>query len=254
MAGFGDYDDYGDYGSELGDGYSGSSDTNYRASGGYRPSASSGASSLDFGANGNLSTANGSGDDLPVFGSENTGQSLSLSNPQAGQAGPRQGGAMMGMAGNQGSALNLNDSKSNSKPNNRRRGVFRSAKERNLINGFKSVKASDGGAGISIRPADFKRFGRSRLKKKLAEARDKHGKDLPLIFKNGKFVLDFLAMKELSNFKARAAAMERHMSGGSKRGTASIEDLPVHQNASLNIFKLMNFRYEKQQLPNTRSL
>lgn len=123
----------------------------------------------------------------------------------------------------------------------------RSAKARNLISGYKTVKASDGGGSLSIKPIDFKKYGATSLKKKLADARSKHGKDLPLIFRNGKFVLDFLAMKDSKAFKARTSAMESYLKGG-VRDVASAKNLNIHQNPKLNIFKIMNFRYHRQDL------
>lgn len=127
-----------------------------------------------------------------------------------------------------------------------RRG-FASAKDRNLVLGFKSLKASNGGAGLSVKPNDFKKHGKANMQKRLAEAQKKFGKDMPLIFKNGQFVLDFLAMKESEAFKAKRAAMEKFWDGKSgNRQPTSMEELNVHQNANAKIWSLLNFRYRKE--------
>ncbi len=195
---------------------------------------------------GSLSPSGGLGDNMAgisdeaVLGNGSGGQAYSPTGGASG--GARSGGAKTTSAGN----LRGNSS-SNSKvgANARKKRRSKTAKARNLAQGYKTMKATDGGSSFSIKPSSFKKYGSKVLKQKLAEARKLHGKDMPLIFRNGKFVLDFLAMKESRGFKARTSAMESYLKGG-QRKAASVADLHVHQDSKLNIFKIMNFRYQRQ--------
>lgn len=148
---------------------------------------------------------------------------------------------------------------SQSGSDNRDRGArnYANTQQRNLVGGYKNVKAGDGGGDLSIRPNDFRRYGSTVLKTKLNEARKKYGKDMPLIFRNGKFVLDFLAMKESEKFQNRKAAMENFWNGKEKRkpaysqpsssdSTLGSDKKPlVHLNSELNIWPLLNYRYRQ---------
>jgi hypothetical protein len=120
---------------------------------------------------------------------------------------------------------------------------------RNLINGYKNVKPTDGGGSLSIKPGDMKRYGMRTMKTKLNEARKTFGLKVPLMFKNGKFVRDFLAMKESKGFKSRQAAMESYWKGDNvKNGAGEHECVSLnqcHTNEKASIFKLMNFRLQK---------
>lgn len=122
---------------------------------------------------------------------------------------------------------------------------FKTAKARNLVQGFKSLKASIGGATLSVKPSDYKKYGAQAMKQKLAVAQKKFGKDMPLIFKNGTFVLDYLAMKETEMFKTKRASMEKFWSGEESRKPTYIEELDVHQNPNSKIWSLLNLRYKK---------
>lgn len=123
---------------------------------------------------------------------------------------------------------------------------FKTVKARNLVQGFKSLKASNGGATLSLKPSDYKEYGAQGMKQKLAEAQKKFGKDMPLIFKNGQFVLDFLAMKETEMFRSKRVAMQKFWSGEESRKPTYIEDLDVHQNSNAKIWSLLHLRYRKE--------
>ncbi len=176
--------------------------------------------------------------DEAALGNGNGGQAYS---PTGGPSGSASGGAKTTSAGNFGSS---SSGKSKVGANSRKKRRGKTAKARNLAQGYKTMKASDGGSSFSIKPSSFKKFGSKALKQKLAAARKLHGKDMPLIFRNGKFVLDFLAMKEARKFKARNVAMENRLKGGN----GDVEkELFVHENSRLNIFRIMNFRYQRQK-------
>jgi len=131
----------------------------------------------------------------------------------------------------------------------KRRGSRRvAAQGRSLINGYKTVKAKDGGGNLSIHPSAFKKYTKKQMKQKLNEARKTYGKKVPLKFTNGEFVMDFLAMKDAKNFKKKHSSMDKFWRGENKAPVTGMDceiKQECHSNASSNIFKIMNFRMMK---------
>lgn len=198
---------------------------------------------------GSLNGRSGREDDLPDENilrdqNNNNSQFNSNANANAANAVPTSGNNTRAQLVGGGGAGNVGGTGG---PRRRGRRNAGSVKERNIISGYKKVKPGDGGGSLSIRPKAFKKFGKAGLKTKLADARKKFGKKVPLIFKNGKFVLDFLALKEKKGFKSRQAAMEGYWKG-ERTPSASQACNPdeCHQNEKLNLFKIMNFRFQKE--------
>jgi len=173
-------------------------------------------------------------------------------------AGNAQNGRVGGRAGvaTNPQAARLSASNGGNTSSRQRAGRGRSSlSTRNLVNGYRNVRATDGGGSLSIRPRDIKKYGKKIMKAKLSAARKVFGKTIPLMFKNGKFVRDFLAMKEAKGFKSRQAAMEGYWRGetathSSHNPTLSLlesctEEQQCHLNENENIFNLMHLKVQK---------
>ena len=186
---------------------------------GFRGSASSRASSgnsavIDDGPSG----FNGGGGDFD--GSLSTGLNSEganlLSNSQSGEQNQRFSGMMfpgaMGAraqgAGDNGlPATNANqdsDSKSSQKD-------FINSEKRNLVLGYKKVKK--GGVDLTYHPKDLEKHGREDMLKLAKEAQDKFGEETPLLFKNGRFVRDYLEMKNRLAWQKYNLRQKNRLSG-----------------------------------------
>ncbi len=137
------------------------------------------------------------------------------------------------------------NSKGNARKVKRRRGI----KERKLFNGYKvkNLKPSFLGHHISIpKKTDFAIYGKKRLRKRLEEAQDKFGKNVPLAFVNGKFVQAFLAEQEAKRKLARTAAVGARKWGKSilvfSNGEIATD---INPNMMGDIFRQINFRYQQ---------
>jgi len=216
-------------------------------------SGNSGNGAYKTSSNGlNLAGNGSSGDDMRGLSDDprDTAPIQTGFDPNAQQGRPGSGNAGVGGANTnpQSAMLASTDGQNN---NDRRRGGTgrNSVAGRSLISGYKNVKPSDGGGSLSIRPSDMKKYGYNNMKAKLNAARKTFGLKVPLMFKNGKFVRDFLALKEGKGFKSRQAAMESYWKGNNiKNGVgehACVSLNQCHTNEKASIFKLMNFRLQK---------
>ena len=136
-----------------------------------------------------------------------------------GNAGSSNRGGLAGMGMPIGAGVaNSGAQNSGATPTNSNRGPRRSyasANERNLVLGYKKAKSGvAGGSGsLTYHPDDLKKYGKDEILRQASEARDKFGKDTPLLFKNGRFVRDYLEMKNRLAWRRHNIRQRNRLSG-----------------------------------------
>jgi hypothetical protein len=161
-----------------------------------------------------LAGFNGGGGDFD--GSVGGGINPTGARRPAGASGANQGGMMGGMgmpmgAGIGGRAGSGGAAGSQSGSNGKGRRSFTKAEDRNLLLGYKKVKKGD--QSVTYHPDDLKAIGKEQMLAKLEEAKKKFGEDTPLLFKNGKFMRDYLEMKNRLAWQKHNLKQKNRLSG-----------------------------------------
>ena len=173
-------------------------------------------------------------------------------NPQGGGLG---GGGGRGF-GNGSNGSGSGSSAKKQKKAGRRRN-FSNSKDRNLLLGYKKVTRN--GSAFTFSSKDLKKYGRDYMIKAAKEARKNlRKKDTPLLFKNGRFVIDYLEMKESLAWKRHNQRMKNRMSGlfNSQKEQKAKEFHPCatfgecYSESRYNIFKLHHFKIIRHLKPN----
>ena len=173
-------------------------------------------------------------------------------NPQGGGLG---GGGGRGF-GNGSNGSGSGSSAKKQKKAGRRRN-FSNSKDRNLLLGYKKVTRN--GSALTFSSRDLKGYGRDYMIKAAKEARKNlRKKDTPLLFKNGRFVIDYLEMKESLAWKRHNQRMKNRMSGlfNSQKEQKAKEFHPCatfgecYSESRYNIFKLHHFKIIRHLKPN----
>ena len=229
-------------------------------SGGGGFSTSQAASTNSFSSSGNRSLSNdgtdfggavrfnsGGGPDskaLEENGSENNRRGDTSGNNQL-QSGGFGGAPIIGR--NFGGSSNSSSGSANQSSRSGR-SSYTNSEERNLVLGYK--KTEKDGQSVTYPPSALSEEGRAQVLVKLADARKKFGNETPLLYKNGRFMRDYLEMKNRLAWR-RHNLRQRNRLSGIFNSAAEQEAKSFHPCAEFgecyseekyNIFKLHHFK------------
>jgi len=130
----------------------------------------------------------------------------------------------------------------------RQKRSFASTKDRNALLGYK--KTEKDGQTLTYNPKDVEKYGKEKLLAEAKKAAKKFGKDTPLLLENGKFVRDYLEMKNRLTWQRHNMKRASRLSGiyNSSREQASKAFHPCADfgecstESRYNIFKLHHYR------------